>query len=79
MPSTRTDREGSRHSRILDFFPPGTVITTARTDVEWVVTEYGAVRLRNQSISSRVKSMISVAHPDFRDELTFSTRKIGWI
>lgn len=79
LPSTRTDKEGKLHSRILDVFPPATVVTTSRNDVEWVVTEYGAVRLTSKSVSRRVQSLISIAHPDFRDELTFRARKFKWI
>lgn len=79
LPSTRTDEEGNMHSRILDMFPMGTIVTTSRNDVEWIVTEYGAVRLTNKSISVRVKSLISIAHPDFRDELTFKAKKLRWI
>lgn len=79
LPSTRTDEEGNLHSRILDMFPMGTIVTTSRNDVEWIVTEYGAVRLTNKSISVRAKSLISIAHPNFRDELKFKARKLKWI
>jgi 4-hydroxybutyrate CoA-transferase len=79
LPSTRTDKEGKVHSRILDILPPGTIVTTSRNDVEWIVTEYGAVRLTNKPISYRVKQLISIAHPDFRDELTFKAKHFSWI
>lgn len=79
LPSTRTDKDGIMHSRILDLLPPGTVVTTSRNDVEWLVTEYGATRLTNKSISARAKSLIALAHPDFRDELTFKAKKLAWI
>jgi 4-hydroxybutyrate CoA-transferase len=79
LPSTRTDKEGNLHSRILPTFPEGTVCTTSRNDVEWVVTEHGAVRLTHQPISSRVKQLVSIAHPQFRDELIFKAKNIGWI
>lgn len=79
LPSTYRDREGQLRSRIVDMLPMGTVVTTSRNDVEWVVTEYGAVRLTNQPVSQRVKSLISIAHPDFRDELRFKARQQLWI
>jgi len=79
LPSTRTDKEGRLYSRILDVLPPGTAVTTSRNDVEWVVTEYGAVRLTSQSVSRRVRSLISIAHPDFRDELEFKARQYKWL
>lgn len=79
LPSTYKDKEGKVRSRIMPMFPMGTVVTTSRNDVEWVVTEYGAVRLTNKPVSQRVKSLISIAHPDFRDELNFMARKQLWI
>ncbi|HZJ84266.1 MAG TPA: acetyl-CoA hydrolase/transferase C-terminal domain-containing protein [Syntrophomonadaceae bacterium] len=79
LPSTRVDSKGKVHSRILDVFPPGTITTTSRNDVEWIVTEHGAVRLTNKSISERVKLLVSIAHPDFRDELLFKARQHKWI
>lgn len=79
LPSTRSDSKGKIHSRILDIFPAGTITTTSRNDVEWVVTEYGAARLTNKSISWRCKNLINIAHPDFRDELTFNAKKHRWI
>ncbi|HBQ25309.1 MAG TPA: hypothetical protein DD791_02845 [Syntrophomonas sp.] len=72
-------KEGNVRSRIVGMFPMGTVVTTSRNDVEWVVTEYGAIRLTNKPVSKRVKSLIGIAHPDFRDELNFMARKQLWI
>ncbi len=77
--STYQDKDGSLHSRIMPTLEPGTIITTSRNDVQWIVTEYGATCLSNKPISSRVKQLISIAHPDFRDQLTFEAKKIGWI
>ena len=79
LPSTRTDKEGKVHSRILSMFPQGTIVSTSRNDVQWVATEYGAVNLRNRSISWRVEQLINIAHPDFRDELTFQAKQLSWI
>ncbi|MGE5415528.1 MAG: acetyl-CoA hydrolase/transferase family protein [Acidobacteriota bacterium] len=79
LPSTRVDSKGQTHSRIMDILPAGTIITTLRTDVEWIVTEFGAVRLTNKPVSWRAKELIKLAHPDFRDELTFKAKQIGWI
>jgi 4-hydroxybutyrate CoA-transferase len=79
LPSTRTDKDGKIHSRILDMFPQGTVISTSRNDVQWVVTEFGAVNLRNRAISWRVENLINIAHPDFREELTFNAKQHGWL
>ncbi|MBI5894849.1 MAG: hypothetical protein HZB24_02145 [Desulfobacterales bacterium] len=60
---------GSRYSRIVSAFPPGTAVTTVRADVMNVVTEYGIADLWQRSTRQRVKAMIGIAHPDFREQL----------
>jgi len=56
-------------SRISCQLKPGTPVTTTRNDVRWVVTEYGAVNLFCKSVRERAAALISIAHPNFRDEL----------
>jgi len=56
-------------SRIVSRFAPGTVVTTPRMDVHYLVTEYGAVNLKGKSIRERALAIISIAHPDFRKGL----------
>ncbi|KUG02695.1 4-hydroxybutyrate coenzyme a transferase [hydrocarbon metagenome] len=56
-------------SHIVPRLDAGTVVTTSRVDVDYVVTEYGIARLRGRSIRERVKELINIAHPDFRDYL----------
>jgi len=77
--STYTDKEGNLRSKILPTLPEGTVVTTPRNEVEYVVTEYGVVDINFDCISTRVKKLISIAHPQFRDELTFAAKKARWI
>ncbi len=57
-------------SRIKLDLTPGSVVTTGKNDVDNIVTEYGIARLHGRSISDRAKQLISIAHPNFRDELT---------
>lgn len=64
-------------SRIVLTLPPGQAVTTPRTDVDKVATEYGIAELRHKSISERVLAMINIAHPQFRDELKFGAKKAG--
>lgn len=58
-------------SRIVPWFEPGTIVTTSRIDVDYVVTEYGVACLRGRSIRERVRELINIAHPNFRDKLRF--------
>ena len=68
MSSSFTDKAGVRHSRILPQFG-GDIVTTPRSEVFWLATEYGAVNLAGRSSWERAEALISIAHPDFRDEL----------
>ena len=68
MSSSFTDKAGARHSRILPQFG-GDIVTTPRSEVFWLATEYGAVNLAGRSSWERAEALISIAHPDFRDEL----------
>ncbi|MDD3899045.1 MAG: acetyl-CoA hydrolase/transferase C-terminal domain-containing protein, partial [Syntrophomonadaceae bacterium] len=73
--STWKDKEGNLRSSIIPFMPPGTIVTTPRTEVDYVITEYGVTNLKYKRVSERIKAMISVAHPDFRDELKFQAKR----
>ena len=68
--SSYRDREGNLHSKIKPILPPGSVVTTPRTCVQYVVTEYGVADLRYKSTLERAKALIAIAHPDFRGELS---------
>lgn len=63
------EKRGERRSRIVLDLTPGNVVTTPRADVMYVVTEYGMVNLKGKSIAARAKALISIAHPDFREQL----------
>ena len=67
--SSTYERRGQRKSRIVLSLTPGNIVTTPRTDVMYVVTEYGMVNLKGKSVPERAKALISIAHPDFREEL----------
>jgi acyl-CoA hydrolase len=64
-----------RKSRIVLEMAPGNVVTTTRSDMMYVVTEYGMVNLKGKSIPERARAMISIAHPDFRDGLERQARE----
>ena len=75
LPSTRTDKEGNVSSNIKPFFTQGDIITSPRSQSHLFATEYGAVNLAGKSTWERAEMIISVAHPDFRDELIDAAEK----
>jgi acyl-CoA hydrolase len=66
LPSTAKD---GRISRIVATLEPGTLVTTSKNDVNYVVTEYGVAQLRGKTMRERALALIAIAHPDFRGEL----------
>lgn len=56
-------------SKIVPTLHPGAGVVTPRADVQWVVTEYGAVNLQGKSLQERARLLITVAHPDDRESL----------
>ena len=66
-------------SRIKLSLTPGSVVTTSKNDVDMIVTEYGVAKMFGKPISERAKQLISIAHPKFREELTFEAKKMGFI
>lgn len=67
LPSTAA---GGKISRISAELALGAGVVTTRGHVHWVVTEYGAVNLHGLSLRQRGEALISIAHPDFRAELS---------
>lgn len=53
-------------SKIVPILDKGAAVTTSRTEVDYVVTEYGIAQLRGKTLRERARALISVAHPDFR-------------
>lgn len=79
MPSTSTLRDGTVISRIVPTLKPGAGVTTTRNHIHYVVTEYGMVDLYGKSIRQRAQLLISIAHPDFRDELKYQAKALNYI
>ena len=69
MPSRKKMKDGTYHSTITLNLPAGEIVAVPRTDVMYVVTEQGIANLYNRPIEERVEAMISIAHPDFREQL----------
>ncbi len=78
LPSTLDGKNGVS-SRIVAAFPAGTAVTTARSDVQYVATEYGCVNLKVLSMGDRARALIGLAHPKFQMELTDQAKALGLI
>ncbi|MCI9298990.1 MAG: acetyl-CoA hydrolase/transferase family protein [Lachnospiraceae bacterium] len=68
MAITSTAKGGSV-SRIVPFLDEGAAVTTSRTDVDYIVTEYGIAALRGKTLKQRAEALIEIAHPAFRQGL----------
>ncbi len=74
--STFTTKDGMAHSRIRPTLAEGSIVTDTRPNTHYVVTEYGKVCLKGMSTWERAEALISIAHPDFRDELIAEAEKM---
>ena len=75
--SATSGKDGTIKSRIVSAFKPGTIVTSLRTDVQNIVTEYGVAELRYKTTTQRVKAMIGIAHPECRDQLMKEAYEAG--
>lgn len=71
--------KGGTISKIKPVLTPGSIVTTPRNEVDFLVTENGIVRLKGQTASERAKMIISLAAPQFREELEFEAKKMNLI
>ena len=77
--TTTTDPITGEHiekSKIVSTLTQGAIVSLSRNDVDYVVTEYGIVSLRGTSVRERVKRLISIAHPKFREKLQFEADQL---
>lgn len=74
--ATFTDKQGQMHSRIRPTLAEGSVVTDTRANTQYIVTEYGMINLKGLSAWQRAEAIISIAHPDFRDELIAEAEKM---
>ena len=74
MTSSYTDKKGVRHSRVLPHFS-GDIITDPRSQAYFIATEYGVVNLVGRTTWERAELLISIAHPDFREELIAAAQR----
>lgn len=62
-------------SKIKPTLTPGAIVTTGKNDVDWIVTEYGLAEMRGKTLAERTRSLIAIAHPKFRAELTEAAKQ----
>ena len=74
--STYTTKTGELKSRIVPTLTPGSIVTDTRPNTHYLVTEYGKVCLKGLSAWERAEAIISIAHPQFRDELIKEAEKM---
>lgn len=76
LPSTAQD---GKVSRIVATLKPGAGVVTPRGAVHYVVTEYGVAYLHGKSVQDRALALITIAHPDFREELLAKAVEYKWV
>jgi acyl-CoA hydrolase len=77
LASTYKDSQGNLRSRVMPRLKEGSIVTIPRHQVDYVVTEFGAARMRAQSTWSRAERIIGLAHPDFRESLVQEAETMG--
>lgn len=75
--STFKGKDGQLQSRIRPTLAPGSIVTDTRANTHYVVTEFGKVCLKGMSTWQRAEALISIAHPDFRDQLIAEAEKLN--
>jgi acyl-CoA hydrolase len=74
--SSTYGKTGEAKSRIVSTLAPGSITTVSRSCTQWVVTEFGKVNLKGKNAWQRAEALISIAHPDFREELIKEAEKM---
>ncbi|MCI9295513.1 MAG: butyryl-CoA:acetate CoA-transferase [Lawsonibacter sp.] len=77
MSSTVTGKDGTVKSRIVPTLTPGSIATDPRSCVQYIVTEHGMINLKGLSTWERTEAIISIADPQFREQLIQDAQKMG--
>lgn len=79
LPSITTLRDGTIVSRIVPMLKEGAGVVTTRNHIRFVVTEYGVADLYGKSIRQRTHALITISHPDFREDLKKIASELNYI
>lgn len=79
VPIIALPSKAKNFSRIVGMLKQGAGVVTTRNHVRYIVTEYGIADLYGKTIRQRAQALINIAHPDFRDELTYQARELHYI
>ena len=71
-------KSGQLKSRIRPTLVEGSVVTATRTNLHWIVTEYGKFNVKGKSTWERAEGLIGLAHPQFREELIAEAENAHW-
>lgn len=77
MKSTFSDRNGQTASTIKPILSTGAIVTVPRSIVQHLVTEYGIIQLKGKNTKERAEALISISHPDFREDLIKEADRMG--
>lgn len=74
----RSTAQRGKISTIVPVLPIGSAVTLHRSHTDYVVTEWGSIRLTGRTVRERTHMLISIAHPDFRKELQEKAEEMGY-
>ena len=77
LSSAMKGKDGQLKSRIVPTLTNGSICTDPRSTIQYLVTEYGMINLKGLNTWQRAEQIISIAHPQFRDELIKDAEKMG--
>jgi acetyl-CoA hydrolase len=79
LPSVAVMKDGTQISKIASMLKQGAGVVTSRNHIRYVVTEHGVADLYGKTIRQRAQSLINVAHPQFREDLTKQAKELHYI
>jgi acyl-CoA hydrolase len=76
---TNSTAKNGTISKIVPTLPPGSAVSTHKNDTDMIVTEHGVAKMQGRTIRQRTRALISIAHPEFREELEHEAKKMGYL